>query len=390
MSRAGWAAYLLVATWVGAARVWPVQDWVTTSFAGYWVVARAVVARVPVVDLYDGAVLHARMRAEGIGVSDEMIGPPSLTLTLLPLAHLSYVVARRVWLWGVCLPALVVGFGVAARPAGRAAPLLASVFLLSAPAAESLLVGQVYPIFLVLHLVGLRALDRGHDTGAGLAVAPMMAMRGWYGLPLVAGWAAAGRWRAAIVGTLAAALLVVGSVPLVGAAAWALFFSTHLAKMADNPWAGATGYQTVRSLALHLTTDGAWAGAPVVHAPALARPLAAAVTAALAWLTWRFVRRRPSPALLLAGLTCVELLLSPFTQEYHFVLAALPAGIALGARSRLAHLLVVVGLVLLLPAWDYQAPTRAEGWAALCAYPRLFGTGALFAAVLVAAPGAER
>lgn len=383
-------AYAVVAAWVGLARVWPVQDWVTTSFAGYWVVARAVADGVPVVDLYDSAVLHARMRAEGIGLTDEMIGPPSLTLTLLPLAGLPYVEARRLWLWGVCLPALVVGFALAGRRSGPAGPLLASVFLLSAPAAETLLVGQVYPLFLLLHLVALSATERGRHVVAGLAAAPMMAMRGWYGLPLVAGWAASGRVRAATVGLGAAAALVALSVPLVGVDAWRHFFGAHLQQMSANPWAGATGYQTLRGFALHLTTDGPWAGSPALSAPWLGAPLAGVLSVAAAWSAWWFVRGGPRPALLVAGLTSVGLLLSPFTQEYHFVLAALPAGVVLGEPSRAGHALAVTGLALLLPAWEYQDASVADGWRALLAYPRLFGAGALYGAVLVAARGAAR
>lgn len=383
--RLAWAAYLLVVAWVGWARVWPVQDWVTTSFAGYWVVARAVADHVPVVDLYDSATLHARMRAEGVGLTDEMIGPPSLTLTLLPLAALTYEAARRAWLWGVCLPALTLGFAVAGRRAGpRVAPLVATLFLVSAPAAENLLVGQVYPAFLLLHLLALRASERGEATLAGLAAAPMMAMRGWYGLPLVAGWAASGRGRAAGAGVVAAGLLVVASVPWVGMDAWVYFVAEHLAQMSGNPWAGATGYQTLGSLALHLTTDGPWAGAPALAAPGLARPLAGVASLLVGLSAWHIVRSPASPGHAFAALTCVELLLSPFTQEYHFVLAAVPAGVALGSRSWLARGLVVGALLLLLPAWDFQAPALVDGWWALAAYPRLLGSGLLFAGVWAA------
>lgn len=389
MTRIAWAAYALVVAWVGWARVWPVQDWVTTSFGGYWVVARAVLDHIPVIDLYDSAVLHTRMQAEGIGLTDEMIGPPSLTLTLVPLAALPYEVARRVWLWGVCLPALAVGFAFAGRRAGpRVAPLVATVFLLSAPATENLLVGQVYPVFLLLHLLALRGVERGESAIAGLSVAPMMAMRGWYGLPLVAGWAASGRWRAAVAGVVGAGVLVLASVPWVGIDAWMYFAMKHLEQMSANPWAGATGYQTVRSLGLHLTTEGPWAGTSALSAPWLARPLVAAISIAIGLFAWRLVRTCRYPAHNVAALTCVELLLSPFTQEYHFVLAAIPAGVVLGSPSLLARGLSVGALALLLPAWDFQAPALADGWWAVAAYPRLLGSGLLFAGVWSASRGA--
>lgn len=387
MRALGWVAYLIVAAWVGYARLWPMQDWITPSFAGYWVVARAVADGFPVVDLYDTAVLGARMQADGMALHEEMIGPPSLTLTLLPLASLPYVEARRLWLWGVCFPALVLGFAFATRRAGPAGPLLASGFLLSAPASDSLRVGQVYPLFLLLHLLALWATERGRLGLAGLGVAPMMAMRGWYGLTLVVGWALSGRLRAAIVALGATIVLVLASIPLVGIEAWSHFFLAHLSKMSANPWAGSAGYQTLRSFALHITTPGPWLGSPIVDLPALGPSLAGALSLTVAWSGWRLVRIQPHPALLVAGMTTMGVLLSPFTQEYHFLLAALPAGVVLAQPSAAARILCVLALGLLLPGWHYQGEAVAHGWRALLAYPRLFGALLLHAAVLLAAQG---
>ncbi len=393
-----WAARLLFLLAVGVValtRVAPVQEEITTSFAGYWAVAREVRAGTPVRRLYDDDALAASMAAHGMTVPEKMIGPPSLALTLVPLAELPYVQARRIWLWGLCLPALVAGlWGLARIGPPVAGPLLAAAFLLGAPAAEGLRVGQVYPMFLLLHVAALRAALTGREGLAGAALAPMIASRGWYGAPLLLGLALAGRVRAALWGAVLSAALLLASVPAVGLDAWVYFFQVHLPEMAHNPWAGATGLQTLRSLTLHLTTaDPRWGPDPPIPAPWLAAPLNGVCALTLVLLAIRATRRAgadPGALPRVFGLwTCLELLLGPQAEGYHFVLAALPAIAAWGTRSRSARALVLLALPLLLLELDYQAPALSSGWRTLLAYPRVWGALLLFAACLAPPAGSR-
>lgn len=366
-----WVAVVLAAV----LRVLPVQDQVSTSFAGYWVVARELRAGTPVVNLYDDAVLQEAMARHGVGLGDKLIGPPSLVVTLSPLADLPYTTARRIWLWGVCLPALVGALWSLRRVAGPVAGgLLGAAFLLGTPVEHGFAVGQVYPIFLALHVSALLALQQGKTTRFGLTVAPMIALRGWVGLPLLAG---AMSWPRAVVATLGATVaLLLLSVPWVGADAWLFFFGTHLGELAASPWAGTPAYQTLRSLLLHLTTpDPHWGPDPPIPVPGLGRPLflGAAVLLGVGglWLTRRAGRPGLVPAL---GLwTALELLLAPVAEGYHFVLAALPAATALGRGGRAEQAMVLLALPLLLLDLPYQDPSWWGGWRSLLAYPRVAG-----------------
>jgi hypothetical protein len=366
-----WVAVVLAAV----LRVLPIQDHVSTSFAGYWVVARELSAGTPVVDLYDDAVLNEAMAKHGVGLGDKLIGPPSLVLTLAPLADLPYTTARRIWLWAVCLPALVGALwslrGIAGPVAGG---LLGAAFLLGTPAEHGFAVGQVYTVFLALHVSALLALQRGGTARFGFAVAPMMALRGWVGLPLLAG--AMSRPRAVIAALGATVALLLLSVPWVGVDAWVWFFQTHLGEMAASPWAGTPAYQTLRSLLLHLTTaDPHWGPDPPIPVPGLGQALFIGAAMALAggglWLT-----RRAGPAGLVTALglwTALELLLAPVAEGYHFVLAALPAATALGRGRTSERVLVLLALPLLLLDLPYQDPSLWGGWRSLLAYPRVAG-----------------
>ncbi len=376
-------AWILLAAAVLIAVVLPHRAAISTSFPGYWVVGRLVLSGVEGVTLYDDAWLAAQLAAEGFP-GDRMLGPPSLALTLVPLAWLPYPVARGVFLVAVLTPALLGSLWWLSR---RLSPwhglVFAAAFALSRPAAAGMEVAQIYPVMLALHCAGLWGWERDRPLLGGLALAPMMAVRGWHGLPNAAGWLIAGRWRgwlSASVGTLA---LIGLSVPILGAAAWRFFFTTHLAQAAEAQTAYALAYQTWRSLALHLTTLH-----PVLSpdppllglGSALWLSGAAVIGAVSLWAGRRLGRQASGFALW----TAVALLLAPFAEDHQYVLAALPAAVA-WAEVPWARPVVLAALALLLPDWQFDRPELIGGWRSLLAYPRVYGIGLLWL-ILVSAP----
>lgn len=370
----GLAVFALALAWVAVRVVAPVDTDVTTSFAGYWGVGRAILDGHAVVDLYDDAVLLEAMTAAGVPLQEHLLGPPTVGLTLLPLAGLAYATARRIWLWGVCLPALALGAWLGAAPAGRWRPLLATAIVLSPGAALGLEVGQVYPLYLLLHLLALRATPGA--AAAGLA--PMLITRGWLGLPLLGVFALRGRWRTAAAVVGATALLGLLSVPIVGLDAWLHFLTVQLRQPVDPAVAGVTAYQGLPSLAAHLTTAHAlWGPDPPLAAPGLRVPLLLGGMATTAGLWWPLRRQLP---LALAGAVCIELLWSPFTQDYQLVLAVIPAALGLAGRG---WPLALAGVALVVAPYDFTWAGLSGGWRSLLAYPRVFGTVLLLAALTV-------
>jgi hypothetical protein len=368
----GRAAIGLALLWVAVRVVAPVDTAITTSFAGYWGVGRAILEGHAVVDLYDDATLLAVMQAAGVPLQEHLLGPPTVGLTLLPLAGLAYGTARQIWLWGVCLPALALGAWLGAAPAGRWRPLLATAIVLSPGAALGLEVGQVYPLYLLLHLLALRATPG--SAAAGLA--PMLITRGWLGLPLLGVFALRRRTRtvAAVVG--ATVLLGLLSLPIVGLDAWLHFFTVQLRTPVDPAVAGVTAYQGLPSLAAHLTTaHELWGPDPPIDAPGLRIPLLIAGLGLTAALWWPLRRHLPTA---LAGAVCIELLWSPFTQDYQLVLAVIPAALALRGR---AWPLAVAGVALIVAPYDFTWAGLSGGWRSLLAYPRLAGTLLLLVAL---------
>lgn len=369
-------ALLFVGALVGLAFdvVLPVQDHVTTSFVGYWFVAKEVAAGTPVVELYDDARLAERMAAEGIALRETFLGPPTLALTLYPLAQKSYVEARHAWLWGFSLPAVVLSLLVLRPLAGRWGWPLAAALLWSPGVVANLGVGQVYGVILALHVGAAHAMSAGRPLLAACVTAPMLAMRGWYGLPLVLAWAWRRQWRAAL-GTLGVAVALAAlALPWTGTESWMYFVSRQLGAAASEPWAGTPAFQTLRSLVLHVTTASPlWGPAPPIPAPGAAPWALLGLGALLVWALGRGLRA--ADAHLAVALVCVlEVVLSPFAQEYHYTLALLPVMVAAGrARGPVDGALLATGTLLLLLPWDVQHPDRMGGWVALAAYPRLYG-----------------
>ncbi len=384
----GPVAFAAALVWLAVVQVFPVQDHVTTSFVGYWIVAKELAAGTPVVALYDDAFLATRLDAEGFSIRETFLGPPTLALTLYPLAHKSYVEARHAWLWGFSLPCIVVSL-LALRPhAGRWGWPLAALLLVSPGVVANLLVGQVYGVILALHVAVATAMLAGRPLLAALGTATMIAMRGWYGLPLVLGWAWRREWGAAGASVVGATLFALVALPWTGVGAWVTFVSRQLGDAATEPWAGTPAFQTLRSFVLHLTTPSPlWGPDPVVNAPWLAPCLLGALALALVLAVGRRLRD-VGPLHAVALLSVLEIVLSPYAQEYHYTLAILPVMVAAGsARGWGAWAALGVGTLLLLVPWDVQDPSRMAGWASLLAYPRLYGI-VLVGAVL--ASGGER
>ena len=371
-------AWLALAAWTVARQVLPHLDAIGSSFPGYWVVAREVAAGTPAIQLYDDAWLAARMAAEGFS-ADRMLGPPALALTALPVAGLPYATARAVWMLAVLTPCLLGSVYALCRRLPPAHGLaLGAALLLGRPTEAGMEVAQVYPLFLLFHVIALDGWRRGAPIRGGLALAPVMLTRGWHGLPQALGWLVAGRWRGAAValgGVVAGALL---TLPVLGAASWWHFVTVQSREAADSPYAFVTSYQTWRSLALHLTSfDPAFGpDPPLPGAGPVPWLVGAAVIAAVT--VWAGRRARPGSGAGFALWTTTALLLAPFAEDYHYVLAAVPLVVFWEEAPR-RRAALVLAMVLILVDWDFDRPTLVGGWRSLAAYPRVWGALVLLA-----------
>lgn len=351
----------------------------STSFSGYWLLARELRAGTDAALFYDQAWLHARLAAHGLP-ADTMLGPPPLALTLLPWSGLDHDPARTAWMIFL-LPCLLLSLWLLGRRLPLAHGLaLAAAFTLGQPSRASFEVAQVYPLLLLLHVLAVEGWRRGAPIG-GMALSPLILLRGWHGLPQAFGWLWAGRplgllWTVAGVGL--GALL---SLPLLGLESWRRFAEQARTAPFSSETAGALAYQTWRSLALRLSTTGPELPDPALPGwhPWLYLSGACLVLLATAWAARRL--DRPGSGLPFAAWTVLALLLAPFAEDHHFLLAAVPAFLLWEEAPRRRGL-VLLALLLILPAWGFDRPELWGGWRSLAGYPRVWGMALLLGALV--------
>jgi hypothetical protein len=331
-----------------------------------------------------------------------------MSLILLPEAGLSPARARIVWivmstlLWVAGLAALA--DALALRWFHGVPPV---VWLTAAsspfrPIAENLARGQGYALLFFLLSLVIRSVARtrrARGWGAGIPLGLMLILKSG-GLWLYPLFAATGRWRvvAAAAATGLAAILVCS--PFVGWQIWPLYLTHALRWLATEPSNHVAAYQTIQSLAGHLFVgDPTWNPAPVAELPALAKGLTALVLGALFAISLR-VQRIDGESLELRALTIGMFVaplasVAPIGEGYHYVLV-FPA-IVIGwwwafrspASGRTRLLLAAGSALTCVPQRYYDATALRAGWAALLAYPRVYGA-LLFWGVLARALATAR
>ncbi|MCB9778411.1 MAG: DUF2029 domain-containing protein [Alphaproteobacteria bacterium] len=377
-------AWALLLLWLVVVRVLPSLDAGGTSFPVYWLVGREILAGTPIEQLYDHAWVAEQLARHGFS-PDRMLGPPTMGFPVLPVAWLPYAQARAAWLFGTA-GATVLALWLCARSLPPWLGLaLGAAFVVGRPTAAGFEVGQLYPLFLLLHVLAGRGWAADRPAAFGIPTALQVLCRGWYGLPQAVGALLAGRPRLAVAAGGVTLLGIVASLPVVGADAWRHFLTVGLHDAGAADTALVTAYQTLRSVALRLTTQ------VLPHAPDPALPglgpwpwLLAAGTV-LAVTVWAGRRQPPgSGSRGFALWTAASLLLAPVAEDYHMLLAAIPA--AAVAAERRDRWLLLPALLLLLPAWDFTTPELWGGWRSLAAYPRVWGVLVLWLGLLRPSP----
>jgi uncharacterized membrane protein len=320
--------------------------------------------------------LHAH---EGLEHIHAFSYPPFAVLPFVPFTLLSFRHAVEAW-QAISLALLVAAFVWivrAARLSAAPAMALAAVFLMGEPLENSLGLGQINQLVLVLVALFVWALASGRGVLAGVALGVATALRFHPALFIV--WLAwRRRWRACGVAALTAVVCTALATAMVGWAATVEYVSGV---------APQYGYATVPGLLGNLSLTG-WivaTGHGLMPAVPAAAWRLAGVVASVALLGAAAVTLRPSgpvpPARLvpeLAFLALVLLLVTPNTTINHLVFTLLPLAVLIdatlraGSPARAAWL--ALALVLIGSIDDYyQHPSLAAGPAVLLAGIKTYG-----------------
>lgn len=378
----------------------------TLGYVAYYTSAWLVVHDGNVDRLYDGRWFIDQTPRAGIDEPRDIfnVNPPPAALLALPLVPFSpadgkvILLLLNLFFLGATVylvrSAMAVAFPQAvASPVWL--PAVAGLALVYTPIAENAHLGQAYGLLLVLVALAFHGYVGGRDRWLGGALGLLLVLK-TAGVVLWVIPAMDRRWRALASGALVAGLVAVCSLPLLGARLW-WEYPQWLPSLFNKFWTGQTSYQTLASIAHHLTTQHPrYSPAPPFDVPGLAAPLAAiaqavCLTAAVAvlWPCAREMLPAPLHAQRFATLLALAAPLQPLGEEHHYALMFPSIVVALAAAPRpfAAHpwrvMLTVIGVLLLLAPLEYESERLLNGWWGLLAYPRVYG--ALLLAGMLAA-----
>jgi Glycosyltransferase family 87 len=365
----------------------PAAGRLTNGFLAYYVGAQVIKNGEPGARLYDDHWFSERVKeVSGGKVTDiYLANPPVLAVAWVPFAYLTIDQARKLWiglsvLWlGIAVGLIATQLSGSRQLLGLAA--LSALFTLPVPAREQFLLGQMYSLLLLLHVIGWRAYTRRHDALAGVALGLAMALKlsGW---PIGLLMLAQRRWTAVWISIVTGIGIATITLPWAGIDAWRTFLFVAVPRTLRWPAATLTAYQDTTGFWQHwLRYDSYLNPRPIFNAPALASILTFG-TAAVACFAL-IARPRPAYVSYAAAVALVELL-SPAAEQYHYIVLLLPLAVlwheAWLLRSRGALYAACVATFLIAWPINYKAPHPV--WALLLSYPRLIGGWIAFAALL--------
>jgi hypothetical protein len=344
-------------------------------------------------NLYDDGWVRDRLDALGFAVRD-IYRPNPPTLAVLMGALLVLPAASGALAWSALnFLALIVGIGAlqaTLRLPWRHGLWMVPLIALTQPVLHHFSRGQVYLLLFAVLSAVYWAIVRDRPGWAGVGIGLLLAAK-TSGVWLVVVLLAMRQWR--IVSSAVATVLIVtaSSSLVVGTEMW----SAYLDVLLDGPFLpfrSVTAYQTVASLWGQLfVLDPTWNPHPATNLPALANILTA-VTILLAFIATARVgmpssRNLERRALVTALSMALMVANSPVAEDYHYVLVIPSAVTAVwwAQRSRApasAWLVLAVAACLLALPIPFKSPLLAEGWFAVLAFPRVYGSYVLWSWLL--------
>jgi hypothetical protein len=179
-----------------------------------------------------------------------------------------------------------------------------------------------------------------------------------------------------LVGTAALLAIVVVTWPLIGWEGWSAYFA-YLRDTAASPRMRSTAYQSLPGFVQHLFGGGGGPGSPLLELdPGFARGIAVALVVTLLGITTVVAHRSDDELTFSAGVL-LTLIAVPVTLVHAYTLTFIPLAQLL-SRLRLRPLqwrmvLLAIGAAVVILPTPIASRGLLDGWAALLAYPKLYG-----------------
>ncbi len=305
--------------------------------------------------------------------------PPTSTLLLLPLVGFNYRTARILWTVFNLLLLLIVGRWTVRklRLEGAWLPGFIALVLVFQPLYENVSLGQAYVLLLGLLVVAWGGYRHRNDAVLGIALGLMLILKvaGILLWPLLL---VQRRWRALGWATASVLVLFLSTLPWLGLDAWSTYQQVLVELSAQPKWS-VTAFQSLNGFVRHLLVfDPVWNPAPLVRASALGTWLPVLGFAAiLGGSAYVAAKKHSRDDLIFAAFVVANIILSPFSTDYHYTLLLLPLAIMIvwAREESMLWIWIALGasIVLIANNLPHQSPRLSAGILALLAYPKLYG-----------------
>ena len=305
------------------------------------------------------------------------IYPPLLAIIVWPMTRLPNASALQLWAWGnfalILVAAVLAVREFAPRPTRQTPALIcvATLFLSYYPCQIELKIGQIDILMLVLLLLTYR-LYRRRSLGAGLPLALALSVKPILA-PMLVFFVWKREWATVFSAAALAALLTVASFAFAG---WNqvphYLKANHL--WATGPFLAFPVNQSATAVALRAFTINDYSD-PIAVQPwlAVAIPFVVGATAAITWLavmSRRDNRDEPNNGIEFGLTLTTGMLVSPLTEDIHFVWVLAPLSALLlialrDARSDSWWRLIVVTALALYFAYPGTQVAEYTGWFAV-------------------------
>jgi len=342
----------------------------THGFIAYYAAARLLNTGQLGAQVFDDAWFMTYVRTLTRTDVLDIYGPntPMMAWLAVPVAGLAPLTARAVWIV-VSIAAFAAAVSWLARETRSALhPVLLFVLIVNPPVLANLRTGQAYLFVAAAYAVIAVLLLRHRDGAAGVTLGLVLALKA-AGAPLLVFLAFQRPWRACAAAIGAAALAAGVMAFCVDGDMWNEYLA-YVPAFLNRPTIAVTANQSLVGWARRFAEGGPTA--PLVI-----------LAAAVLFSAWR--TSASAPGTWIAAGVVLALLFAPVAEDHHFAAAVVPV-LLLDRRPRAAWLIVAA---LLMVPLRWTAFRFTADWAALLAYPRLYGTVLL--AGLTSAPNtAER
>jgi len=339
----------------------PAWNSLNTDFPNYYTAARAYAEGARLEQLYDWPSFQRFLRESGVTGQQGAYAPqpPPALLVFLPLARLTPLAAKRVWLL-LNLAFILTTYLLLRRSTGLRAWQYVALWVASYGALHTnFLYGQYYALLLFLLAVAWYAVNGRKPGAAGAALGLAAGLKLW-GAPFLLYFARLRQWRAVAAMSLAVAAMAVVSLALFGLSGNLYFVQVILPRAFDglltDPYHPAFDSLTVL-LRRTFVAEPTLNPDPLLAAPAVfffLRRFYLFGVLALTLLALPGDDARRS----FSWFTITLLFLAPITSSYHMLLLILPVALLLDGCSRRGTVLLLGSLLLATAPMEWLPPFR--------------------------------